>query len=228
MKNLLLASLVMSVIATGCDAGTDVSTAPVSISNTQAPVPQAGEPVPSEEVVEQIDEDTYQYDAEGILLCEEDEYGVCIDGDKQDIRAAQLKERYYAHDTAIATALQDDAYEEVEYADESEEDVVGYLRIDTPDNVDPASLPPLTVWGSDLSNHMTKYPRETEAKFGQRRLIINGMVTQLYTNGIALGGTFVEVPSDDLEKNDTVTVYCYGVYAGGSWGISAVGVNCSR
>lgn len=228
MKSLLMTTLATSMLLIGCQSEIKTETETLANKDIVAPAVILQNPeVPLSEVAESSlvnDEELFEFDEDGILLCEEDEYGICLDEVKHNIRAEQLRERHYAHDTAIAEALPD-AVEVVEY---EEQEVVGYLRNDAPADVDPATLPPLRVWGSDLANHMTKYPRETEAKFGQRKLIISGQIGQVYTNGVELGRTFVEVPTYDLQKNDTITVYCHGVYAGGSWGISAIGVNCSR
>lgn len=228
MKSLLMTTLATSMLLVGCQSEMKVETETLSKKEIIPPAVILQNPeVPLSEAAEEpevADGGNFEFDSDGILLCEEDKYGVCIDEVKQNIRAEQLRENHYAHDTAIAEALPD-AVEVVEY---EEQDVVGYLRNDAPADVDPATLPPLRVWGSDLANHMTKYPRETEAKFGQRKLIISGQIGEVYTNGLSLGRTFVEVPTYDLKKNDTITVYCHGVYAGGSWGISAIGVNCSR
>lgn len=228
MKNLLMTTLATSMLLIGCQSeiktetetkvNKDIVAPSVILQNPEVPLSEAAE----SSVVN--DEEVFEFDEDGILLCEEDEYGICLDEVKHNIRAEQLKERHY-QDTYRSDETVADAVEVVEY---EEQEVVGYLRNDAPVGVDPATLPPLRVWGSDLANHMTKYPRETEAKFGQRKLIISGQIGEVYTNGLSLGRTFVEVPTYDLNKNDTITVYCHGVYAGGSWGISAIGVNCSR
>ncbi|WP_201587066.1 hypothetical protein [Psychrobacter jeotgali] len=72
---------------------------------------QASDLALSEEVVESVsfEKETeivskIHYDLDGIILCEEDSFGVCIDDVLQDLRAAQLKERHYAANIAAGEA----------------------------------------------------------------------------------------------------------------------------
>ena len=222
MKHLLMTTLATSMLFVGCQSEVktekEIVAPEVILKDPDVPLSEAAE---EPDVASDTD---LEFDSDGILICEEDEDGICLDDVKQNLRAEQLKERHYG-DTYQAPEVTPDAVEVVDY---EEPQLLGFIRPDAPPNVDPSTLPPLRVWGRDLSNYMSQYPRETEAKYGQRKLIINGMVSQAYTNGVLLGGTFVEVPSHDLHKGDNVTVYCHGAYAANSYDAPAVGIDCFR
>lgn len=45
---------------------------------------------------------------DSVITCEEDDIGVCIDGNLQDIRAVQLRQRHYNPDTTASETSNDD------------------------------------------------------------------------------------------------------------------------
>ncbi len=123
--------------------------------------------------------------------------------------------RYYPEDhiEEAHEVVEEDAYELVEEVYE----------------VDPLTLAPLRVWGRDLSNSMSTNPNQTLAKYGNRRLIINGQVQMVFEDGVTLGSTFVGINPNGISKNDVITVYCYGVDRASTNGyaLSAIGRDCS-
>lgn len=217
MKNTMLIVAMSVVFLAGCENRKEATT----LHTAEAPsvILPAGEPVPSEEVVDvPVDEALYEFDSDGILICDENEYGACKDGDMQDIRGPQLKAKHYRDNAAYVEPTEEGQGDIIEAheMDNSDYEVVEVVRESGPFN----------VWGRDLSNYMTTYPQQTEAKYGDAELIISGMVSEVYADGVSIGGTFLGISNQGIEKNDNITVYCHGVYAGGTWGISAIAQNC--
>lgn len=76
---------------------------------------------------------------------------------------------------------------------------------------------------------MAAFPQDAQRKYGDRKLIINGSVTNIFTDGVTLGNTFVGVSSSDLKSGDVITVYCTGAYpVKSSWAITTVAKDCFR
>lgn len=208
MKSFLLGSMVALMLLVGCESN-EVHTE----ENTDEKTSTSNEIVSDTASFEKkSSEDELVYDDEGIIVCEEDDIGMCINDDLQDLRAAQLLERHYV------TNQVGNNNELGEYGDIADEEYV-----------DPLSLPPITIWGRDLSNAMAAYPQDAQQKYGDRKLIINGQVVQVFADGVTLGYTFVGVYSDDLKKGDVITVYCNGAYpVKSSWAITTVAKDCFR
>lgn len=107
MTNILLGGLATLLFLAGCESkvqNPSNENIEKSISSTDDTIIETAPP-----------EDKFVYDQDGIIVCEEDETGMCLDDSLQDLRAAQLMERQYVTN---ASGDQDELGEYGDIADE--------------------------------------------------------------------------------------------------------------
>lgn len=204
-----------------------------------------------EEIVEEhgnqesvIESDKYEYDENGILICEEDDIGVCIDPVMQDIRASQLRHEHYVTNQPEVDSTEEDGvdvqheiideygntYDEygnpVYYPEEESQEVIAQGPPDL------SHLNPLDVRAMSLANEFADNPRKAFTKYGTRRVFISGKVEVVFQDAVLISRILVPLNNtDSLSAKEQLTVFCYGVAPNPSahingYPINAVGIDC--